>query len=340
MCQFYRFAAINLDKNSGDSEYRERIELIERTDIQREAFLRACLIKLGLRASGEASAIPTLSLLHLSSTNPADVGHLVNRLREISVADGDRQKIVGENDTFILERNPEPFSVGSLAGALTGEQDSPRGIIDYNKVEKHVQIHDSGHPPPKETPYFDHAAYFKHLERYRSQSRSSPEIFGSFLLYGEVVTSTNTMLDKYAPPRVSKPELCLTQIIRNFELLQRLPSGLTAVATLQVAGRGRGSNVWVSPMGALVFSTCIRHPRELSVQAPVVFVQYLVALAIVEAIKSYDIGFGDMPVRLKWPNDICDRPLLHPPSLITIKLIFFQNPQTPQIPKTKKSSSR
>jgi len=305
----YRFAAINLDKNSGDSEYRERIELIELTDTKREAFLRACLIKLGLRAPGEAGAIPTLSLLHLSSTSPADVGRLVDRLREISVVDGDKQKIVGENDTFILERNPEPFSMGSLADALTGEQDSPHKIIDYNKVEKHVQIHDSGHPPPKETPYFDHTAYYKHLERYRSQSRSSPEIFGSFLLYGEVVTSTNTMLDKYIP-RVSKPELYLTQIIRNFELLQRLPSGLTAVATLQVAGRGRGSNVWVSPMGALVFSTCIRHPRELSVQAPVVFVQYLVALAIVEAIKGYDIGFGDMPVRLKWPNDICNHPFL------------------------------
>ncbi|CAZ80073.1 unnamed protein product [Tuber melanosporum] len=257
------FAAVNLDRSAGDSEYRERIELIEQTDTQREAFLRACLIKLGLSASDEAGAIPTLSLLHLSSTNPADVGHLADRLKEISVVGGEKQKIVGENDTFILKRNPEAFS-----------------------VEKHVRIHDSGHPSVKETPYFDHTAYFKHLERYRSQSRSSPEIFGSFLLYGEVVTSTNTMLDK------------------NFELLQRLPSGLTAVATLQVAGRGRGSNIWVSPMGALVFSTCIRHPRELSVQAPVVFVQYLVALAIVEAIKTYDIGFGDMPIRLKWPNDI------------------------------------
>jgi len=202
MCQFYRFAAINLDKNSGNSEYRERIELIEQTDIRREAFLRACLIKLGLRASGEASTIPNLSLLHLSSTDPADVGRLVDRLREISVADGDKQKIVGENDTFIFERNPEPFSMGSLADALTGEQDSPHKIIDYNKVEKHVQIHDSGHPPSKETPYFDHTAYFKHLERYRSQSRSSPEIFGSFLLYGEVVTSTNTMLDKYISPSI------------------------------------------------------------------------------------------------------------------------------------------
>lgn len=58
-------------------------------------------------------------------------------------------------------------------------------------------------------------------------------------------------------------------------------------------------------MGALVWSTVIRHPAQLGHDAPVVFVQYLVALAIVEAIKNYGAGYGDMPVHLKWPNDIC-----------------------------------
>lgn len=40
--------------------------------------------------------------------------------------------------------------------------------------------------------------------------------------------------------------------------------------------------------------------------APVVFVQYLVALAIVDGIKSYDDAgsYADVPVKLKWPNDI------------------------------------
>lgn len=93
---------------------------------------------------------------------------------------------------------------------------------------------------------------------------------------------------------------------RNFKLLQKLPNGLTAVATIQVAGRGRGNNVWVTPMGALVWSTVVRHPSQLESQAPVVFMQYLVALAIVEAIKNYGTGYADMPVRLKWPNDICE----------------------------------
>lgn len=50
---------------------------------------------------------------------------------------------------------------------------------------------------------------------------------------------------------------------------------------------------------------CLRHPVELSIQAPVVFVQYLTGLAVVEAVKTYGPGYRDMPVKLKWPNDIC-----------------------------------
>jgi biotin--protein ligase len=43
----------------------------------------------------------------------------------------------------------------------------------------------------------------------------------------------------------------------------------------------------------------------LSNIAPVVFVQYVVAIAIVEGVQSYDIGYQNVPVKLKWPNDIC-----------------------------------
>ena len=45
---------------------------------------------------------------------------------------------------------------------------------------------------------------------------------------------------------------------------------------------------------------------ELMTQAPVIFVQYIAAMAVVEGIKSYDDGYQDVPVKLKWPNDICE----------------------------------
>lgn len=48
----------------------------------------------------------------------------------------------------------------------------------------------------------------------------------------------------------------------------------------------------------------MRHPLALSTSAPVVFIQYLAALAIVAGIQSYDKGYAALPVRLKWPNDI------------------------------------
>jgi biotin--protein ligase len=49
----------------------------------------------------------------------------------------------------------------------------------------------------------------------------------------------------------------------------------------------------------------MKHPMELSNTAPVVFIQYLMAIAIVEGIHSYEKGYQDVPVKLKWPNDIC-----------------------------------
>jgi biotin--protein ligase len=75
-------------------------------------------------------------------------------------------------------------------------------------------------------------------------------------------------------------------------------------ATTQIAGRGRGSNVWIAPPGALMFSTVLHHSFALSQSAPVIFIQYLAALAIVQGIKGYAPGYQKIPVKLKWPNDI------------------------------------
>ena len=82
---------------------------------------------------------------------------------------------------------------------------------------------------------------------------------------------------------------------------------------MQVAGRGRGTNVWVSPAGSLMFSLVVRHPMSLMPKAPVVFLQYLAALAIVEGVHSYDAGYENVPIKLKWPNDICRLPSLPAP---------------------------
>jgi biotin--protein ligase len=94
-------------------------------------------------------------------------------------------------------------------------------------------------------------------------------------------------------------------ISRNTKLLRLLPQGFTATATVQVAGRGRGSHVWISPAGSLLFSTVVKHPMDKIQSAPVVFIQYLSAMAVVKGIKSYAKGYENLPIKMKWPNDIC-----------------------------------
>ncbi|KAL8731151.1 MAG: hypothetical protein Q9181_004398 [Wetmoreana brouardii] len=291
------FAAINLDPNIAVPGFDKIVQALKEDDQQRTDFLKACLLKLGLQVNQEQTAIPSLSRLHLSSATTADTSQLVEALEDIiSLQDGE-EYIKDENDIFHLEKS-STWSLSSIADTLSSitgnrsenqsnsDSESQDKIIDYNKLIKRLLIHDKEQPESKDTPYFNHHAYFANLKQYQNDSQESDMTFGKNLLYGEVVTSTNTMLEK------------------NTELLRRLPTGFTATATVQVAGRGRGTNVWVSPAGSLMFSTVIRHPMSLMAQAPVVFLQYLVALAIVQGIQTYDHGYQRIPVRLKWPNDI------------------------------------
>lgn len=54
-----------------------------------------------------------------------------------------------------------------------------------------------------------------------------------------------------------------------------------------------------------MFSTVVRHPMEKMQSAPIVFVQYLAAMAVVKGIKTCDKGYEQLPIKMKWPNDVC-----------------------------------
>lgn len=179
------------------------VDAIAKDEKLRVDFLKACLIKLGLKASQEETAVPSLSRLHLSSLNPADTSELVASLQEIiSIQDGE-EYIKDENDTFHLEK-PSTWSLSSILSALPGVSigktdgvdDDVDRPPDYDTVVKRVVIHEEDHPAGKETPYFNHHAFFANLKHYQSTLKESDGVFGTHLLYGEVVTSTNTMLEK------------------------------------------------------------------------------------------------------------------------------------------------
>nr|CAG8545032.1 2010_t:CDS:10 [Entrophospora candida] len=135
--------------------------------------------------------------------------------------------------------------------------------------------------------FFNFKKYFNILCNERSLlSKGDNNLeFGSILLYGEVVTSTQTILES------------------NLKLKKELPNGFIFLTNRQIQGRGRGKNTWISPLGCLQFSFTLNHYDNPTTSASVVFIQYLLSLAIVESIRTKD-GYEEIPLRLKWPNDI------------------------------------
>ena len=290
-----RFAPANLEPKPDVPGFSNVIKELAEGEKHRMDFIKACLTKLGLTVSDEEN-VPSLSYLHLSSSDPADTDVVTSSLSHVFENDGDgKEYLKDENDTFEFIK-PSVWKMMDLNEARASESESEEHadekigsserIVDYNTVVKKIIVHGDDHPHAKSTPYFNHSAFYSNLHSYQSQTPGAAH-FGAHLLYGEVVTSTNTLLEK------------------NTRLLRELPQGFTATATVQVAGRGRGSNVWVSPAGSLMFSTVIRHPMAQMQSAPVVFVQYLAAIAIVNGVKAYDGAlYQDLPIKLKWPNDI------------------------------------
>lgn len=121
----------------------------------------------------------------------------------ITKADGE-EYIKGENDIFHLEKPDSRWSLASLSRALSTEFEaskkntgrvSPDPTADYSLIPKRIVSHDSSWPEPKETPYFNHAVYYSSLGEFRAKEPEA-EGWGDVLMYGEVVTSTNTLLEK------------------------------------------------------------------------------------------------------------------------------------------------
>ena len=80
---------------------------------------------------------------------------------------------------------------------------------------------------------------------------------------------------------------------------------LLSIASHQLAGRGRGNNVWLSPSGCLQFSILQRVSLASFPANKLVFIQYLFALAVVEACREDNVlGKWGEGIRLKWSNDI------------------------------------
>jgi biotin--protein ligase len=139
----------------------------------------------------------------LSSLHHSEVGELLFSLGDAITKESDDEFIRGENDTFHLEKPTSTWQMSavgeSLATVVPDEENphAPEKDIDHSKVLKRLVAHEDAWPDPKETPHFNHAAFYSSLTEYR-QKEAEAEGWGDVFMYGEVVTSTNTLLEKYS----------------------------------------------------------------------------------------------------------------------------------------------
>jgi len=220
----------------------------------------------------ESGKVPTP--IHISSTS-----ELLNRaIYNSLVAIADNPPARGSNNAFSITAPHDTFQVRYVHSDLHSLSDDLELLMaspqsrSIDSVLKNIWFH----PIPMEYRYFSPRLYFEHL--------ASSSTLGRSLAYVKVTTSTQTLL------------------YENPSLLRCLPHGFVIIATSQLNGHGRAGNAWLSPLGILPFTFILRLPQRRYTR--LVFITYLFSLAIVEAIRTYGMGWEDVNVKIKWPNDI------------------------------------
>ncbi|KAJ3216848.1 biotin holocarboxylase synthetase [Dinochytrium kinnereticum] len=236
--------------------------LIE-SNVMREKLMSGILRRFGLRLNDYVEveeAKPTTMFLCSDPENVASLDPWLN--------------------TFKFDVDQSVLVEDSLNKIQLRKGDARRRDTDDKLVD--VAIYRELLPEIRQTPKFDVSSYFSYLKRLRADRRASGSWkYGSVLLYGEVVNSTHTLLEK------------------NSNFFGGAPEGITCVGSRQLLGRGRGKNSWISQDGCLQFSFSLAHKNPKTA----LFVQYIFALAVVEALRTRP-GCQQLPIRIKWPNDI------------------------------------
>ncbi|KAF9060714.1 hypothetical protein BDP27DRAFT_1339238 [Rhodocollybia butyracea] len=260
--------------------------------------LRWCLERVGLRPPHPKAGPSSLPLPQILLSTPEKPGLVQAVVLGLGLNNGPGV-FRDSNDSFEFH----PYEKGlELLRQIRLQTAQPNSHSDSDQADspmKHIIVCPGGMiPSADDTPLFDLQTYFTQLRMARSREGCRRDIagFGETMIYGQVVTSTQTMFDK------------------NPRLLAQLPASVPVLSlgSQQLAGRGRGSNAWISPAGCLQFSLLLPNNPTSSLTpsyippSKLVFVQYLFALAVVEACRS-DTVLGPKSgeaVRIKWPNDI------------------------------------
>ena len=159
-------------------------------------------MQLGLQFPSEDEKSQTFSgPLPQFLTSTSEKSALVGRVMD-AIADpqsGSQLSVFKDaNDEFHFHPFQESLELLEIARA---KSDSEERSDPTSWQPKHIVVClDGSVPPQKLTPLFDLRAYYEALstahEREGSVSTTEPWRMGEVLLYGEAVTSTQTMLDK------------------------------------------------------------------------------------------------------------------------------------------------
>lgn len=257
------------------------VNVLVNNEPKRLKFMKDILTKAGLNCNNEFANVRAPNLTPLLVTASAGRQHLVKEFKDNLHAVSSSEKlnncveIDGGNDMVRLYEGFEKSYNSATEFLRHGEPDEVTKTVIFPAEGEYI-------PDSSMTANYDIAKYFDHL--------NPDNTIGSMLMYGEVVTSTSSFLND------------------NKNVLSSVPdSSMLHVGTIQVSGRGRGGNVWVNPKGVSACTAVVSlPPRSPRTNKPVsiVFVQYLSMLAYCQAITTYGPGYEDIPVRIKWPNDL------------------------------------
>ncbi|ERE76172.1 biotin--protein ligase [Cricetulus griseus] len=169
-----------------------------------------------------------------------------------------------------------------------GRHVDPEGVIKSSKLTlkfissytSEVEVTPSFIPVVTDPDAFSSEHF--NLETYRRNLQTSR--LGKVILFAEVTPTTMSLLDGLM-----------------FEMPQEM--GLIAIAVRQTQGKGRGPNAWLSPVGCALFTLLVCIPLRSQLGQRIPFVQHLMSLAVVEAVRSIP-EYEEINLRVKWPNDI------------------------------------
>lgn len=185
--------------------YDELIANLARDERTRSGFLGLCLGRLGLEVNSRCTAPPALTSLHLSAADGGTVSELLHAWQDAAIDKEHGQDLLrGEADTFrIRSKESGAWNLKDLrealpdtgAGAGAALELDAHGVPDYKSVAKDIVAHELQLPDEKLTPRFNHRLFYSSLQQFQSIEKDARE-WGNTLLYGDVVTSTNVLLEK------------------------------------------------------------------------------------------------------------------------------------------------